>query len=647
MNGPLDGRLPGRPAGDGEDDRTRRGEEMFGIIFAHAPIGIALVSPEGIFLRANPTFCKALGYTEEEMTRLSVRDVTEPADLPSSLEAIRRMQSGESNTFHLEKRYRRKDGQIMWARTSVAMVRDGQDRPQNMIAQIQDITERQGAEEALRESEARYRQLFEQMMEGVVLYEILCTPQGTPCDGRILDINPAFERLTGMPRDAVIGKRMLEIWPHTPPLLVERFGLAALTGLPDHFTQHYEDRDREFEINVFRPQAGCCAVIFRDVTERIRYEQEQSRAQRLESLGVLAGGIAHDFNNMLTAILGNLQVAQQAAAAEDKRTLLDEAEKACLRAQHLTQQLLTFARGGAPVKKVLAPESLLRETATFALRGSAMQCSFHLPPDLWPVEADPGQLAQVVQNLVLNAEQAMPDGGSIVITGENKELQDPEGLPLQPGKYVVISITDTGVGIAEKHLEHIFDPYFTTKQKGSGLGLATSLSIARRHHGHITVRSRTGEGSTFSLWLPAAATDAAPPVPPPASTAAAAAARVLLLDDEQPIRALARRMLEYYGYRVATVAHGQEAVRVAEEALRAGDPFDFAILDLTIPGGMGGKDALRELRKSHPRLKAVVMSGYSTDPVMAQFRDYGFDGILAKPFGLRELRAALAQASSA
>jgi CheY-like chemotaxis protein len=379
-------------------------------------------------------------------------------------------------------------------------------------------------------------------------------------------------------------------------------------------------------------------------------EEEQQRVAKLESVGLLAGGIAHDFNNILTSVLGNISLASmEAPPGSELQNSLQKAEKASLRAKDLTVQLLTFAKGGAPVKTLASVSELLKDTISFALRGSNVKCQFSLPADLWQAEIDAGQVSQVVHNLVINAQQAMPTGGSIELRAENIALSETRslgrGLPIKAGNYIRITVTDHGSGIPAEHLEKIFDPYFSTKQKGSGLGLATSFSIARNHGGHLSVESELGTGSTFYLYLPASTQTSAPRQAKKEAIKPAGQARILIMDDQQAVREVAGRMLKHLGYQdIELAANGAEAIKLYKAALEAGHPFGVAILDLTIPAGMGGIVTVRELLRIDPSVKAIVSSGYTDEAVMAEYREYGFSGMVAKPYTLAELGQAVQDA---
>ncbi len=376
----------------------------------------------------------------------------------------------------------------------------------------------------------------------------------------------------------------------------------------------------------------------REIADREKMETELLKAQKLESLGILAGGIAHDFNNLLAAIMGNISLAMLDLNPEaGVYGQLEAAEKASLRAQDLTQQLLTFSKGGSPVKKTLSVKDLIEEAAAFALRGSRVSYDFHFDEQLWRVEADFGQISQVIHNLVINADHAMPEGGMIMITCENSTITDSTGIPLRLGDYVKISVQDHGVGITKEHLAKIFDPYFTTKQKGSGLGLATCYSIIRKHGGHISAVSELGKSTTFTLYLPASMKREMPEKKTEGMQLRTGTGKILLMDDEQNVRQTTGAVLARLGYTVEFAEDGVQAIEHYQHAREAGAPFDAVIMDLTIPGGMGGKDAVQKLLQIDPDLKAIVSSGYSNDPIMAEYSKYGFRGVVAKPYRINDL----------
>jgi two-component system cell cycle sensor histidine kinase/response regulator CckA len=387
-------------------------------------------------------------------------------------------------------------------------------------------------------------------------------------------------------------------------------------------------------------------LVVRDVTEREHLEQELARASKLESIGILAGGIAHDFNNILTAIIGNLSLAKESVRSwNGNEYLLSETERAALRAKKLVKQLLTFSRGGVPVRKVTQIGDLLRDSAGFSLSGSNVSCEFAIADDLQPVNVDEGQISQVIDNLVINAKQAMPGGGTIRIAADNLTVEGYETdceAQLRPGRYVRVTVEDHGLGIPKEHLARIFDPYFTTKQTGSGLGLATTYSIVKKHEGWISVRSEVGVGSAFSVYLPASAQtaaqdDGAMPLKKGGGT-------ILVMDDEELVRTVTGKMLEHLGYSVTFACNGDEALAQYGRAQQSGHPFDAVIMDVTIPAGMGGKEAIGRLREMDPGVRAIVSSGYSEEAITADFAAHGFCGALTKPYEMHELAAAVRDA---
>jgi CheY-like chemotaxis protein len=384
-------------------------------------------------------------------------------------------------------------------------------------------------------------------------------------------------------------------------------------------------------------------LVFRDITEQKKLEEIIFRARKIESVGVLAGGIAHDFNNLLTGIMGNISLAMMELGREAQvAERLREAESACRRATKLTHQLLTFSKGGEPMRQTVPIAELLTESANFALRGSNVRCVFTLPEDLWPADVDAGQIDQAIHNVVLNAAQAMPDGGTVDVRADNVWLNKAEVPPLKKGCYVKISVHDQGGGISAEIQSKIFDPYFTTKEQGSGLGLATAHAIITKHGGFITFESEEGAGATFIIYIPGSL-DAVMPVQDMPETPFVGSGRILVVDDEEAIRDLLSSMLLHIGYEVDCVPDGVEAIDVYQNAQAEGRPYTAVILDITIPGGMGGLEALEPLRAVDPQAKVLISSGYANNPVMANFQQYGFNGVIAKPYTVQKLHEVLQQ----
>jgi PAS domain S-box-containing protein len=516
-------------------------------------------------------------------------------------------------------------------------------RKTNILLQ-EDIKQRQLTEMALRESEEKYRGLIETASDAIFVIDAET--------GKIIDVNRKGFELLGTSARKIIGQHHSQLYPaDESPKYLKMFTKSVSHITPPDITYHLLHTDGHripVEISTSTMEIGGKKIIqgiFRDIHKRLKLEEEIQKAQRLKSAGVLAGGIAHDFNNLLTAILGNISLAKTFAETGGKiYERLSESEKATMRAKDLTQQLLTFAKGGAPITKTVDLSNIIVESAEFVLRGSNMKCEFSIAENLLPVEADTGQLNQVIHNLVINAYQSMPEGGLCRIEAKNLLIQDADLIQLPAGQYIKISVYDEGVGVSPEHLNKVFDPFFTTKATGSGLGLSTAYSIIKKHKGLLTVASEIGKGSAFHIFLPAsnkiipsAAEDEALP------ELFKGEGRVLLMDDEDFVRQIATELLQHLGYTVVTATEGKEALELYKEGLENGKPFAVVIMDLTIPGGMGGKQAIQELKKLDPDAKTIVSSGYANDMILANFKEYGFDGMVPKPYKIEELSKTLHQ----
>jgi len=382
-------------------------------------------------------------------------------------------------------------------------------------------------------------------------------------------------------------------------------------------------------------------IVIRDETRRLQLEEEVIKVQKLESIGLLAGGIAHDFNNILTGILGKISLAKLDIDSKSRSyTLIGDAENAVLRAQGLTRQLLTFAKGNALVKEPVSVIDLIGETVDIHLAGTKVRADISVKSGISNLFADKGQLSQVIGNLIVNAVQAMQTGGVVCITAQNEVIPPDSSLSINPGDYVRIDVTDTGIGIPEDDLLKVFDPFFTTKRKGNGLGLTTSHMIVRRHSGAISVKSRQNEGSTFSIYLPAYQL----PIESrhiKTNIISSGGKRILLMDDDEIILSTMAEIIKYLGYEIDTAHDGREAIEMYCSAITDCRPYDAVIMDLTVPGGVGGKDAINELRKIDPKVKAIVSSGYSNDPIMADYVAHGFRALIAKPYRIEDLSEVL------
>ncbi len=429
-----------------------------------------------------------------------------------------------------------------------------------------------------------------------------------------------------------------QVWHELEPKLRE-----TLSGKRQKFEKNYGNK--EF-LHITHPVYDSSGDIYagilmlQNVTDHRKMVNEILRIQKLESIGVLAGGIAHDFNNLLTGVIGNISLAKIAATDPNMiKKYLGKMEIASNQAQKLTDQLLTFSKGGKPVRKNLSIAKLLRDSMEFMMHGSSLKYEHDIPENLACIYADAGQITQVMQNLILNAEQAVDSNGIIKLSGKNVMVDHQIDLiPLVAGSYVKISIQDSGCGISVDNLSKIFDPFYTTKQTGSGLGLATAFSVVKNHDGYIAAESEPGRGSVFTVYLPACEKfeTQLPLLPKPESFIHQG--RVLVMDDEQFIRELAAEIIVKIGYEVECAVDGNEAVQRYRDAQSLGRPFDCVVLDLTVPGGLGGAETIKKLFEFDPDVKAIVSSGYSTGPILSNYQIYGFSGIINKPYELKTVK---------
>ena len=525
---------------------------------------------------------------------------------------------------------------------------------------LHDVTELKKAKLALK----REKELL-----SVALDTLEAAVVTTDKKGRIERINQEACHLTGVKKDSAVGQLLGHVLRLKNPATGERLEADCKELLDPEFVHQHNrtglllDSPGEKGPQLVSADMRCifddeeqihsCVTILRDIKKQRIAEEELYKNENLNSISLMTGGIAHDFNNILTSILGNISIARVRMDESDENSQqLLAAEKAALQAKSLTRQLLTFAKGGAPVREVTTIGDLVEECVHFIMRGSNVKCEVHRAADLWPVDVDSGQIAQVVNNLLINADQAMPDGGTIDLTLENTEVRRGNTTGLIPGEYIKIEVQDSGTGIPADKLDRIFDPYFTTKEDGNGLGLASSYSIIKRHDGTISVESEPGKGSCFSVVLPRSLKYPDKEEPAKEETPKTAdierhddpnhvRKRILIMDDMEDMKLVAGEILKMLGYEVECTSDGKDAIEAYKQAKEAGNPFDAVVFDLTVPGGMGGEEAGNILIKYDPDLKAIASSGYSTSNIMCDYSESAFKAVVPKPYRINDMKEAL------
>jgi len=554
------------------------------------------------------------------------------------LELTKRIFRGESGTLLFEMVGMK--GRRLWLETHAVPLRNGRGETTAMLCVTRDVTEAKRTEEALRSSEARFRTIIESATVGILVADI--------ASAAFRYANPEICHLLGYSEEELLALTVTDIVAQEDRAESAAEFRAYADGkqrISEKTLQRKDGSPLRMSINSVPIELDgrpCLVGFFSDITEKRLLEAERLKAQKLESIGTLAGGIAHDFNNLLQGVFGFISMARLTIDERDRSlAMLEQAEKALHQSVGLTSQLLTFSKGGKPAMEVVDLRQTIENAAKLALSGSTVTYDLSLSDDLRAVEADAGQIGQVIQNIVLNAKQSMPLGGRIEISARNVPVSRAAGLPSPPADGLVeISVQDQGMGIPPEHLQRVFDPYFTTKERGSGLGLAASYSIIKNHDGAIDVRSELGKGSTFTIWLPASLAARERPAVA-AEQPAAWKGRVLVMDDEEMIRTVAGELLRALGHEAVFAADGVAAIERYAAAKASGKPFDVVILDLTVRGGMGGAEAVRLLLEIDPAAKVVVSSGYSDSEAVANFREHGFRAFLNKPYNLEALSKAL------
>jgi PAS domain S-box-containing protein len=600
---------------------------------------IGFSTPEGRHFYQNRAFTDLFGAIGENPP------ATLYCDEIVGKEVFRTIMDGGSWTGEVE--MYAKDRRVLSILLRAYSIKDESGGVVGLVGIHTDITERRRAEEELRLSEATYREIYNAVNDTIWIHDI-----GT---FEFIDVNNAVTEMFGYSPAEALELTVEDVSSGVHPFTQEtavRYLEKARAGEPQIFDWHTKHKDGHLfwtEVSLRRGTiAGkdCLLAIERNIDERKRAEETLRRIHALEGLGTVAGGIAHDFNNILMGVFGNMELARMVLPPDHRAVdRLQAAHRAIEDARHLTNRLLTFAKGGQPVFESVDLRKHISETVQFHLTGSNVAVQFDIPKSVWPVEADKGQIAEVISNLTVNAREAMPAGGTLYVHAENvSEYVDVATQELR-GDYVKVTFRDEGIGITESMIGRVFEPYFSTK-RGNGLGLAIVHGIVSKHKGHIDIESVPDVGTTISVLLPADDVDQLEPAadkPRQHESQSLRSKRVLVVDDDEIVLEAACHLLEKLGCVVGTAVDGRDAIEKYETALEKGIPFDLTIMDLTIPGGMGGKEAVGELLALDPSAKVIVSSGYSSDPVLAEYTDYGFSGRLAKPYTLKELFDAISE----
>lgn len=579
---------------------------------------------------------ESLLYTKEELLQLHPYDINPHYSEQVYRQIINPLLNGDQEVLHYETIHRCKNGRDFPVEVSLQLIYSP-NGIRRFVAIVRDISERKQIETALVKAKREWEMTFDAIPDIITIQDR---------DMRIIRANRKAHEIFQAKLGSLSGKHCYEVFRGTGEPCPE---CPALSTIRDS-TFHRENVTHKNLGKIFNVTSSSISDengevkqvvnIVKDITEYKKLEAQLLQEQKIESIGSLAGGIAHDFNNILMGLFGNISLARLELGSDHPASeTLGEAEKSMDRATRLTNQLLTFARGGEPVKSEVRLDRLVRDNVNLDLSGSNVEPLYTMADDLWYAEVDQGQIEQVFSNLTHNACQAMTGGGRLFIAMDNTEITGKEAISLSPGRYIRVIVEDEGEGIDPQNLERIFDPYFTTRQNGRGLGLATVYSIVNKHGGHISTTSEPGRGTTFVLYLPASDIrqfsasspdqDTAPPVE--------GNPRILVMDDDDMVRSVSEKLLGRHGFSVETAADGKEAIEKYDQAMAEGEKFDIVLMDLTVPGGMGGKEAVMELLEIDPEVRAVISSGYAEDPVMANYAEYGFKDVVEKPFKLKHL----------
>ena len=606
------------------------------------------MSKEGRILSLNLAFEKILGLKREDYLGKRFSEVIYKDDIKLAKELFFKIFNGETvNTFEL--RVVDKTENLKVFELTLAPIKKN-DKTIGEYGIARDITARKMAEELIQNEKERLAVTLKSIGDAVIT---------TDTDGIIVLMNQVAEFLTEWSEEEAIGKNLSEVFriinQTTRNVTENPVEKVIKTGKIISMNNHtilITKNGKELIIS----ESGApikdtdgkiigVVLVFRDISEKEKMEKEIFKARKLESLGVLAGGLAHDFNNILTGVIGNITLARFNMDTKDNveiYKILNEAENASYQATSLTKQLLTFAKGGAPIKKVTSIKKILTETTNFVLRGTNVKSIFLIDEDLHNVEVDEGQMEQVFSNIIINAVQSMINGGNIKIIAQNYDINENiDNILMDYGEYIKISIEDQGQGISEDNINKIFDPYFSTKEDGNGLGLSTVYSIIKKHNGYIWVDSKLGLGSVFNIYLHSVQREVKDEIKNRSNEIIKGEGRVLVMDDEEVIRMVILKMLADLGYNAQYSKNGEDAIKLYQESIDSDNPFDVVILDLTVPGGMGGVETLKRLKEIDPNVVTIVSSGYSNEEVISCYKEYGFTEMLLKPYKFEDLSKVL------
>lgn len=613
----------------------KKSERKYKILTENIPIKVFHKDTSSAYVACNNKYAIGLQIEANQITGKTDFDFF-PKELAERYRSddLRIMKSQKIET--LEEHYLQPDGQKAIVQTIKTPIWDENNEVVGLLGALVDITKMKKAEDDLQKSENKFKRLIDSLHKSLFFYSH--------------DINGNFTYLSPSVKD-VLGYSENEFLTHYSEYLTDnpinkevvRYTDLSIKGIkqPPYEVEIFHKngsihRLQVAETPVYDDNNKVIAIegLAHDITETKKIEQQLQQAQKMEAIGLLAGGIAHDFNNILNIITANASfVLSQSTPNGKLHEVLQEIDDGATRAQNLAQKLLTFAKGGKPIKETLDLNPLIKDAAVFITIGAKVKCEFNFTDNLWRVDADKGQIEQVINNLVINANQAMPQSGTIYINTQNVNVDPQTGIPLPAGRYIRITIKDEGMGISKKHFSNIFDPYFSTKQEGSGLGLATTYSIVKNHHGYISVESEIDRGTTFEIYLPASKKMVTQiENEQKQDIKHKGAGSILVMDDETLVLKVSKRILGSMGYEVEFAKDGHEAIDIYYTAFSSNNPFDLVILDLTIPGSMGGAETIPEILKINPEAKIAVSSGYSNDPVMANYKDHGLAGIIPKPY---------------